>query len=89
MFTLSCRHGYQCPYDYNPADYMIKVLAPTPSNKVKSQQTIKNMCEAFAASEYGKQIELQVQSQAYIGEPFNVSIYTRVRACVFVCVNFE
>lgn len=75
MLYLSCRHGYECPYDYNPADYMLKVVAPIPGDELRSQQTVKHMCDEFAASEYGRQIELQVQAQAYIGEPFNVRAY--------------
>lgn len=75
MLSLPYSHGYECPYNYNPADFMVKVLAPIPGNELQSQQTVKRMCNEFAASEYGKQIELQVQAQAYIGEPFNVRIY--------------
>ena len=38
---LFISQGYRCPSNYNPSDYYIKVLAISPGEKEKCEETVK------------------------------------------------
>nr|UOU03354.1 ATP-binding cassette subfamily G-like 4 [Brachionus rubens] len=48
--------GHPLPVNYNPADYYIKTLAIMPSNKEKSKDIVKKICDGYDESEYCKQV---------------------------------
>ena len=47
-----------CPYNYNPADHYIHVLAVTPGNKMESLETIHKVCDTFAKDDLGQKVGL-------------------------------
>lgn len=46
--TLSFRNGYHCPSAYNPADFLIGVLANTDTER-GTQNAADKLCDAFIA----------------------------------------
>lgn len=51
--------GAACPSNYNPADYLIQILAVVPGREGSCRQTINTVCEAFQKSEHGVKIALE------------------------------
>lgn len=59
-----------CPTNYNPADFYVERLAIVPGKEDESRETIRQICDAFAVSEYQVKIndeinKLQLDSNAF------------------------
>ena len=60
---VHCRHGYECPVTYSPADFLVRTLAMTPGAEDASRQTVRRLCGEFAVSEAAIEVEETVQLQ--------------------------
>lgn len=62
-------HGYKCPENYNPAEYLISVLSmETGSYERTSQRTAGRICDLFAVSEASQQRDLLVNLEMHMHE---------------------
>lgn len=62
-------HGYRCPINYNPAEYLISVLSTeTGCTERTSQRTANRMCDLFAVSEASQQRDLLVNLEMHMYE---------------------
>nr|BBC77941.1 ABC transporter Scarlet [Thermobia domestica] len=59
--------GYDCPRNYNPADFFIHMLAVTPGDEANSRNTIKRICDNFAVTDHAKAVEVLVHYEMHIG----------------------
>uniref|UniRef100_A0A8D9C0I3 Protein scarlet n=1 Tax=Cacopsylla melanoneura TaxID=428564 RepID=A0A8D9C0I3_9HEMI len=50
-------HGYECPLNFNPADFFIKILAITADDEQNSRKRIKQICDAYVSSETAQSID--------------------------------
>lgn len=66
------KYGYECPKDYNPADFMIGVLAATPGNERASLRAANRMCDLFAVSDAAQQRDLLINLEMHIAEEGNL-----------------
>lgn len=64
--------GYPCPEDYNPADHMIRTLAPTPGSEATSRRAVRHICDQFAVSDHAREVEMQINFQHQMGSAFDV-----------------
>lgn len=60
--------GYECPKAYNPADYLIGILASTPGSEKASQRTAHYLCDLYAVSSVAKQRETIVDLEFHMAE---------------------
>lgn len=62
-------HGYQCPMNYNPAEYLIDVLSTeTGACERTSQRVAERICDLFAVSEASQQRDLLVNLEMHMHE---------------------
>lgn len=52
-----------CPYNFNPADHYIHVLAVTPGYETQCKDEIKRICDEFTKSDPGRQVTEEVNYQ--------------------------
>ena len=45
-----------CPYNFNPADHYIHVLAVRPGNEAQCREEINSICDSFAVTDAGKMV---------------------------------
>ena len=45
-----------CPYNFNPADHYIHVLAVRPGNEAQCREEINSICDSFAATDAGHMV---------------------------------
>lgn len=57
MKTYFSSNGYHCPSTYNPADFLIGVLAKT--DKAKIESVAHKLCDAFEASRFNQLVEIE------------------------------
>lgn len=62
MTSLSCSIGFDCPSNYNPADYYIQILAVAPNEETKSRDRIKKICDSFAIDKLADDIQMSIQA---------------------------
>ena len=55
--------GFICPEQFNPADFYIRTLAVFPGKEDESRENIRAICDAFAVSEQGKEIEEKARAE--------------------------
>ena len=55
--------GHPCPYNFNPADHYIHVLAVTPGQETESKQTIDAICDEFENNAFGTEVKENLQYQ--------------------------
>lgn len=55
-----CRIGLPCPPNYNPADFFISTLAIQPGKEDSCRKAIAMICDEFAKSEEGINIDKAV-----------------------------
>ncbi|KAB0802093.1 hypothetical protein PPYR_04279 [Photinus pyralis] len=67
--------GYNCPNNYNPADFYIRTLAVTPGSEEASKQTIRYICDHFAVSEYIKEVEMVIQYEFHMGRSLQAQTF--------------
>ncbi|XP_073843965.1 ATP-binding cassette transporter scarlet isoform X2 [Musca autumnalis] len=61
-------NGYPCPEAYNPADFLIGVLATDPGYEQASQRSAQYMCDLFAVSSAAKQRDMSVNLEIHMAE---------------------
>ena len=49
--------GYPCPLNFNPADHYIHSLAIIPGHEIECRERSTKVCDAFAMSSKGREIE--------------------------------
>lgn len=71
-------NGYSCPEAYNPADFLIGVLATDPGYEQASQRSAQYMCDLFAVSSAAKQRDMLVNLEIHMAEtgeyPFDTEV---------------
>ena len=45
-----------CPYNFNPADHYIHVLAVRPGNEAQCREEINSICDSFAVTDAGRMV---------------------------------
>ena len=45
-----------CPYNFNPADHYIHVLAVRPGNEAQCREEINSICDSFAVTDAGSMV---------------------------------
>ncbi|XP_018317100.1 protein scarlet [Mycetomoellerius zeteki] len=55
--------GYECPCNYNPADFLIATLAIAPSDADGSGKIAQKICDAFLTSEASNEIDVILQQE--------------------------
>ncbi|XP_058980481.1 protein scarlet [Musca domestica] len=72
------QNGYSCPEAYNPADFLIGVLATDPGYEQASQRSAQYMCDLFAVSSAAKQRDMLVNLEIHMAEtgeyPFDTEV---------------
>lgn len=61
-------NGYQCPESYNPADFLIGVLATDPGYERACQRSAQHLCDLFAVSSAAKERDMLVNLEIHIAE---------------------
>uniref|UniRef100_A0A1B0ESG4 ABC transporter domain-containing protein n=2 Tax=Lutzomyia longipalpis TaxID=7200 RepID=A0A1B0ESG4_LUTLO len=61
-------HGHQCPDNYNPADFMIGLLATYPGDENTSRRTAHRICDLFAVSPMAEQRDIVVNLEYHMAE---------------------
>jgi ABC-type multidrug transport system ATPase subunit len=66
--------GYFCPENYNPADYLIGVLAIEGGHERASQRVAQRICDNFAVSLQFQQTDLVVNLEMHMYESGNYKV---------------
>ena len=61
-------YGYMCPSNYNPAEFVINVLATAPGHEKQSQRSASRLCDLFAVSEAAGQRDMLVNFELHMAE---------------------
>ena len=48
--------GLPCPPNFNPADFYVHTLAAIPGKEEETKKKLKEICDAFEISDFGKQV---------------------------------
>lgn len=71
-------NGYHCPEAYNPADFLIGVLATDPGYEQASQRSAQHLCDMFAVSGAAKQRDMLVNLEIHMAQtgdyPFDAEV---------------
>ncbi|KAL1398876.1 hypothetical protein pipiens_008614 [Culex pipiens pipiens] len=62
------QHGYSCPSNYNPAEFLIGVLATAPGYEKASQRSAHRLCDLFAVSEAAGQRDVLINLEMHMAE---------------------
>ncbi|XP_055609215.1 protein scarlet isoform X2 [Uranotaenia lowii] len=75
LFSMFDQHGYCCPSNYNPAEFLIGVLAMAPGYEKASQRSAHRLCDLFAVSEAASQRDVLINLEMHMAETgdFNVT----------------
>ncbi|XP_034944954.1 protein scarlet-like [Chelonus insularis] len=65
------KQGFECPENYNPADFLVATLAITPRNEENSRRTAQSICDAFLTSEACKEIDIALQHEIHISKSYD------------------
>ncbi|XP_074102486.1 protein scarlet-like [Cotesia typhae] len=68
------KQGYECPSNYNPADFLVATLAITPREEETSRRTAQRICDAFLTSVACQEIDVALQLENHISKTYNWSI---------------
>ncbi|KAL7733743.1 hypothetical protein ACLKA6_011473 [Drosophila palustris] len=71
-------HGYYCPEAYNPADFLIGVLATDPGYEQASQRSAQHLCDQFAVSSAAKQRDMLVNLEIHMAQSGNFPFDTEL-----------
>lgn len=66
--------GYTCPKNYNPADFLIGVLATEVGHERSSQRATQRICDQFAVSDVSIKRELLVNLEMHMHESGNYKV---------------
>lgn len=64
-------NGYHCPESYNPADFLIGILATDPGHERASERSAQYLCDLFAVSSAAKQRDTIVNLEIHMAEQSN------------------
>nr|AAQ23526.1 RH66336p [Drosophila melanogaster] len=78
--SFFANHGYYCPEAYNPADYLIGVLATDPGYEQASQRSAQHLCDQFAVSSAAKQRDMLVNLEIHMAQSGNFPFDTEVES---------
>lgn len=53
--------GFDCPLNYNPADFYIQVLALDPNGELESRKQVQRICDSFATDKLADAIQANIQ----------------------------
>lgn len=53
--------GFDCPLNYNPADFYIQILALDPNEEGQSRKQVQRICDAFATDKLTDDIQESIQ----------------------------
>ena len=53
---LLCSQGYECPRKYNPADFLVAIVA-TGSKNENGEEVARNICDVFSTSKICNEID--------------------------------
>lgn len=76
--SFFANHGYYCPEAYNPADFLIGVLATDPGYEQASQRSAQHLCDQFAVSSAAKQRDMLVNLEIHMAQSGNFPFDTEV-----------
>lgn len=65
---LSISNGYNCPSSFNPADFLIGVLATAPGSEKASQRAATRLCDLYAVSEEAQRVDMLVNLEMSMAE---------------------
>ncbi|XP_058063599.1 protein scarlet [Anopheles bellator] len=68
------QHNFECPPNYNPAEFLIGALATTPGFEKASQRSAQRMCDLFAVSEAAGQRDVLINLEMHMAETGEFSI---------------
>lgn len=75
IFNLTTyRNGHECPKTYNPADFLIEVLAHAPGYERASQKSVHRLCDLFAVSKAAEQRDFLVNLEMHMMETSNFEV---------------
>lgn len=78
--SFFANHGYYCPEAYNPADFLIGVLATDPGYEQASQRSAQHLCDQFAVSSAAKQRDMLVNLEIHMAQSGNFPFDTEVES---------
>ncbi|SPP87105.1 blast:Protein scarlet [Drosophila guanche] len=78
--SFFANHGYYCPEAYNPADFLIGVLATDPGCEQASQRSAQHLCDQFAVSSAAKQRDMLVNLEIHMAQSGNFPYDTEVES---------
>ena len=55
-FFFFYNQGLPCPPNFNPADFYVHTLAAIPGKEEETKKKLKEICDAFEISDFGKQV---------------------------------
>ncbi|KAL6257473.1 hypothetical protein P5V15_011043 [Pogonomyrmex californicus] len=74
--------GYECPDNYNPADFLVAILAIAPNDADDSGRVAQKICDAFLTSEACNEIDIVLQQKFNAVQcPIEENIH---ESCVFI-----
>lgn len=53
--------GFNCPMNYNPADFYIQVLSTDPNEEMESRSRIQKICDSFATDQLAEKMQAEIQ----------------------------
>ncbi|XP_049540478.1 protein scarlet [Anopheles darlingi] len=62
------KHGYDCPPNYNPAEFLISTLASSPGLEKASQRSTHRLCDLYAVSEAAGQRDVLINLELHMAE---------------------
>ncbi|XP_035783615.1 protein scarlet-like [Anopheles albimanus] len=62
------QHGYDCPANYNPAEFLISTLATSPGLERASQRSTHRLCDLYAVSEAAGQRDVLINLEVHMAE---------------------
>ncbi|GAB0088669.1 protein scarlet [Sergentomyia squamirostris] len=66
--SFFAHHGYPCPAEYNPADFMIGLLATYPGDENSSRRMAHRLCDLFAVSPMAEERDVLVNLEFHMAE---------------------
>lgn len=72
------QNGYRCPEAYNPADFLIGILATDPGYEQASQRSAQHLCDMFAVSSAAKQRDMLVNLEIHMAQSGDYPLDTEV-----------
>lgn len=76
-------NGYNCPEAYNPADFLVGVLAHAPGHEKASYRASQRLCDMFAVSEVSQQRDMLVNLEMHMSESSEVKAFRPVKIQFF------